>query len=183
MYLEQQQSQQHQLHLAPQPQPPTLPPPPTQSPPNPRLQHQQVPSLPPIVQLTNTSTHYTPSYTIAPTTEIVTFAGSGNGYQLQQNLSASSNYLSPFGEPSFTTEQRPVTYCHRYPFGHQFQSRVPVAPPDPGSGSNHRIQPELFSVPIPGPSRHSDSFPIMTSRAKSKGKDRLSNKRGTSVMS
>jgi len=86
VYLEQQQSQQHQ-HLLPQPPPPTALPttialsrPPTQSPTHPRLQPQQgLPitspplslSLTPIVQLTNTSTHFTPSYTIAPTTEIV----------------------------------------------------------------------------------------------------------------
>jgi hypothetical protein len=87
VYLEQQhQSQQHQ-HLLPQPTPPTalpttiaLPRPPTQSPTHLRLQPQQgLPitspplslSLTPIIQLTNTSTHYTPSYTIAPTTEIV----------------------------------------------------------------------------------------------------------------
>lgn len=53
--------------------------PPTELPSHPKLQPQQGPvtspslSLPltPIVQLTNTSTHCTPSYTLAPTTEIV----------------------------------------------------------------------------------------------------------------
>ncbi|XP_046464311.1 aryl hydrocarbon receptor nuclear translocator-like protein 1 isoform X1 [Daphnia pulex] len=194
VYLEQQhQSQQHQ-HLLPQPTPPTalpttiaLPRPPTQSPTHLRLQPQQgLPitspplslSLTPIVQLTNTSTHYTPSYTIAPTTEIVINRSAGS-YQLQQNLSAGPNYLSPFGESSYNTDQRAVSYNHRYPFGQQFQSAATVAPPDPVGCSS------LFPVPIPGPSRHpsSDSFPVMTSRTKSKGKDRLSNKRGTSVMS
>jgi len=104
------------------------------------------------------------------------FTGSAGSYQLQQG--AGSNYLSPFGESSYNTDQRAVSYNHRYPFSQQFQSGVSVASPDPVGCSS------LFSVPIPGPSRHSsDSFPVMTSRTKSKGKDRLSNKRGTSVMS
>jgi hypothetical protein len=111
-----------------------------------------------------------------------TFAGSA-GHQLQQNLSASTlnltgaNYISPFGESSYNTD--PLVSCnHRYPFGQQFQSGVPGAPPPDPVGCS-----SLFSVPIPGPSRHSsDSFSVMTSRTKSKGKDRPSNKRGTSVM-
>lgn len=189
VYSEQQQSQQHQPHLPPQPPPPlSLPPPPT-LPPQPTqssshhafVQHQQSPpsipqSLAPVVQLTSTSTHFTPSYTIAPTTEIVNFTATGSSYQLQQNLSSSSNYLTSFvGEPSFSSDQhRTPTYVHRYPFGHQYPS--PATPSDSVGCST------LFSVPIPGPSRHSDSFPVMASRAKSKGKDR-SNKRGTSVMS
>jgi hypothetical protein len=104
---------------------------------------------------------------------------------LQQNLSAStlnlsgSNYLFPFGESSYSTDQRVVSYNHRYPFGQQYQSSVPVAPLPDSVGCS-----SLLSVPIPGSSLHSsDSFPAaMTSRPKSKGKNRSSNKRGTSVM-
>lgn len=174
VYSEQPQAQLHQPHLPPHPPPPPpLPPPSTQPSHHSKVEHHQQ-TLPPIVQLASTSTHSTPSYTIAPTAEIVTFAGSGGNHQ--PNLSASATYLPPFGEPSFGTDQRALNYCHRYTFSHQYQNTVPVAPPDITSST-------LFSVPIPGPSHHSDSFPVMTGRAKSKGKDRLSNKRGTSVMS
>jgi len=170
-----------QQHNLPQP-PPPLPPPSL---------------LAPIVQLTTTSTLYTPSYTIAPTTEIVTFTGqqSSSGYQVcqgdsgyqvypqqlrqQQHASnTSQSYLSPFGEPLLSSDQRSSAgYYQRYSsIGHQLhhQSAVSIA------SSNSIGCSSLFS--IPGPSR-SDSFAIMANRSRSRDKERLSNKRGTSVMS
>lgn len=155
------------------------------------------PLLAPIVQLTTTSTLYTPSYTIAPTTEIVTFTGqqSSSGYQVcqgesgyqvypqqlrqQQHASTTSqNYLSPFGEPLLCSDQRSSAgYYQRYSLGHHqlhHQSAVSIA------SSNSIGCSSLFSVP--GPSR-SDSFAIMANRSRSRDKERLSHKRGTSVMS
>ncbi|XP_045027521.1 aryl hydrocarbon receptor nuclear translocator-like protein 1 isoform X4 [Daphnia magna] len=157
--------------------------PPTELPSHPKLQPQQGPvtspslSLPltPIVQLTNTSTHCTPSYTLAPTTEIV-INRSGSSYPLQQDSVAGPNFLSLFGEPSNNTDHRACNYNYRFPFSHQ--SGVSDAPP------NHVGCSSLFSTPIPAGSSHqSYSSAVMTSRTKSKGKERLSNKRGTSVMS
>ncbi|KZS03618.1 Aryl hydrocarbon receptor nuclear translocator protein 1 [Daphnia magna] len=157
--------------------------PPTELPSHPKLQPQQGPvtspslSLPltPIVQLTNTSTHCTPSYTLAPTTEIV-INRSGSSYPLQQDSVAGPNFLSLFGEPSNNTDHRACNYNYRFPFSHQ--SGVSDAPP------NHVGCSSLFSTPIPAGSSHqSYSSAVMTSRTQSKGKERLSNKRGTSVMS
>ena len=147
--------------------------------------------LAPIVQLTTTSTLYTPSYTIAPTTEIVTFTGQqvSSGYQVcpsdsgyqpysqqlrqQHESTTAQTYLSPFGEPlSLSSDQRShAGYYQRYSIGHQLQSAGSIA------SSNAIGCSSLFSVP--GPSR-SDSFAI---RARSRDKERISNKRGTSVMS
>lgn len=176
--------QQQQSHLPSQPPaPPPLPPAAASC--N-RLPQSPPISLPPVVQLTNTSTYYTPSYSIAPTSEIVTFTtGTENDYQFHphQNFNPTNSYLTNLAPPS--AEQIP-TFSHdsrhpsahlrpRYPFGHQYQNN-PAPPSNPLPCS------DLYSDPIPGPSRQSDSFSNMASRSKSKGKER-SVKRGTSVMS